>query len=256
MDKQEERKGQPGDKWRILGPAMMVGFGVVAVLLGFTEFKHAHPTTALIVPVALAAFLGGKKAGRVSALIAIAAASFVFIVVDQESLVITKVFHFLVLVLASLMLAWIIGVGKEKLDRKTAALKASEYKYGAITGTANDAIISIDSRSSIISWNAGAERSFGYRADEIMGQSVVELIPSRYREKHKEGLVRYLAGGKAHVIGKTVELMALRRDGSEFSIELSLAEWVEGGQRFFTGVLRDISERKKNEKVLSAPVRS
>jgi diguanylate cyclase (GGDEF)-like protein/PAS domain S-box-containing protein len=103
----------------------------------------------------------------------------------------------------------------------------------------------------IIGWfNRGAERIFGYRAEEVIGQPVTLLMPERYRELCVAGLDRYLRTGEARVVGSTTELVGLRKDGSEFPIEMSLGETHEDGERLFTGVIRDVTERKEVESVV------
>jgi len=103
----------------------------------------------------------------------------------------------------------------------------------------------------LIRWfNRGAERIFGYTAEEVIGRPVTLLMPERYRELCVAGLNRYLRTGEARVVGGTTELVGLRNDGSEFTIEMSLGETHENGQRLFTGVIRDITERKRTEDAL------
>ena len=140
----------------------------------------------------------------------------------------------------------------ETFDRAEfqAALRSWELRFRAITESAPDAIISADSRGLIDSWNKGAERMFGYSAEEIVGRPVRILMPERYRALHQKGLERVNAGGESRVIGSIVELSGLRKDGTEFPLELSLATWITGGERYFGGILRDITERKRTEEGL------
>jgi PAS domain S-box-containing protein len=113
----------------------------------------------------------------------------------------------------------------------------------ALVEAAPDAIVTADAAGRIVSWNAAAERTFGYSRLEVIGQSLTLLIPERLRAQHEEGLARVAAGGERHVIGGSAELVAVRRGGEEFPIELSLSTWVEDGDRFFGGIIRDISRR-------------
>lgn len=126
----------------------------------------------------------------------------------------------------------------------TRALAVSEHRMEAILESADDAIISIDDRGRVVLWNRGASEMFGYTPDEVMGELVATVIPQRFREAHAEGIARVAAGGERHVIGQTVELAGLHRDGREFPIELSLGTWVTDDQRFYSGIIRDITERK------------
>jgi len=129
-------------------------------------------------------------------------------------------------------------------------LTGSERHFRAVAESANDAIISGAETGNIMGWNAAAEKLFGYTKAEITGQPLTVLMPERFRNPHREGLARVAAGGVAHVIGKTVELAGLRKDGSEFPLELSLAQWQGSDGQFFTGFIRDITERKQKEEEL------
>jgi diguanylate cyclase (GGDEF)-like protein/PAS domain S-box-containing protein len=129
-------------------------------------------------------------------------------------------------------------------------LRKSEARYRTILDTAFEAIVTI-TPDGIVSWfNSGAERIFGYRADEVIGQPVTLLMPERYRDLCVAGLHRYLQTGEARVVGGTTELVGLRKDGGEFPIEMSLGETHENGERLFTGMIRDVTERKRAESAL------
>jgi diguanylate cyclase (GGDEF)-like protein/PAS domain S-box-containing protein len=129
-------------------------------------------------------------------------------------------------------------------------LRKSEARYRTVLDAAFDAIVTI-TPDGIVRWfNRGAERIFGHRAEEVIGQPVTLLMPERYRDLCVAGLHRYLRTGEARVVGVTTELVGLRKDGSEFPIEMSLGETHENGERLFTGVIRDITERKRTEDAL------
>lgn len=132
-------------------------------------------------------------------------------------------------------------------ENELSELLESEERFHQLVETANDAIISIESCGNVIFWNNGAEAMFGYSADEISGRSLTLIIPERFREAHIHGMNNLLSTGMSRVIGKTIELIGLRRDGSEFPIELSLTTWKTKAGTFFTGIIRDITERKKAE---------
>jgi PAS domain S-box-containing protein len=109
------------------------------------------------------------------------------------------------------------------VERKRAdeALRESEMKFRCVAQSAVDAIISSDSKGLITSWNRGAELIFGYQEDEVLGGPLTMLMPERYRYAHKQGMERVNSTGETPVIGKIVELHGLRKDGSEFPLELS-----------------------------------
>lgn len=130
-------------------------------------------------------------------------------------------------------------------SRTLEALENSEERYRTVAQTANDAIISVDGHGHIIFWNNSAELTFGYSFDEVVGRPLTFIMPERFWESHQEAMSRVISTGKSNIVGKTVEMAGLRRDGSEFPIELSLATWGTREGIFFTGIIRDITERKK-----------
>jgi len=137
-----------------------------------------------------------------------------------------------------------------KLIRTIKGYKESEGRYRAVTESAIDAIISADNKGNIISWNGGAETMFGYELTEVLGRPLTLIIPEQYRDHHINGLERVRSTGEYKVVGTTVELQGLRKDGSEFPLELSLSAWTSGQEEFYTGIIRDISERKIYERRL------
>lgn len=155
-------------------------------------------------------------------------------------------------------LAGLVGLGvlfrrverMEILAHSAAAIEKSERRFRAVAESANDAIINADSVGKVVEWNLSAERLFGYTKAEIIGQPLTVLMPERFRNLHSEGLARVVAGGTPHVIGKTVELAGLHKDGSEFPLEFSLAQWQAAEGQFFTAIIRDITERKRAEQAL------
>src|SRR4028119_1819855 len=158
-----------------------------------------------------------------------------------------------------------------QLDEK---LRKSEARYRTVLDAAFDAIVTITPEGIVRWFNRGAERIFDHKAEEVVGQPVTLLMPERYRDLCVAGLHRYLRTGEARVVGGTTELVGpredgrafpsasapgdtaggrgvvgatgrvgLRKDGSEFPIEMSLGETHKDGERLFTSVIRDITER-------------
>jgi PAS domain S-box-containing protein len=127
------------------------------------------------------------------------------------------------------------------------ALRESETKFRSVMESAIDAIISADVSGDIRSWNSAATALFGFTEEEVIGQPIELIIPERFRKLHQEGLHRVSSGGASRVIGKTVEVAAVRKNGGEFPVELSLATWFLDKERYYTGIIRDISERKQAE---------
>jgi len=140
----------------------------------------------------------------------------------------------------------------EARKRAEEALRESEERFRAVAETATDAIVAADKSGHITYCNPGAERIFGYAARDAIGRPLTLLMPQRFHDAHRQGLARFLTTGEARVVGRTVELVGQRKDGTEFPLELSLASWKVGGDTFFAGILRDITERKRAEELLRA----
>ncbi len=148
---------------------------------------------------------------------------------------------------------YFIGAIEDITERKRAeeALRKSEAHTRAIVETAMDAIITITGFGLIQSFNGTAERIFGYSAEETVGRDIRMLMPERFKAAHQAGFRRYLKTREARVVGKSpVELIGRRKDGVEFPLEFSLGEMREAGDVLFTGIIRDITERKRTEKAL------
>ncbi len=124
----------------------------------------------------------------------------------------------------------------------------SEERKSAVLRSTLDSILSMNAAGIVTDFNPAAVRAFGYTPDEAIGRALGDLIvPERLREAHRAGLARYLETGEERVIGKRLELPALRKDGTEFDCELTITRSDIAGEAAFTGVLRDISDRKKIE---------
>ena len=135
----------------------------------------------------------------------------------------------------------------EETERKRAeeALRKNESQLRAILNTAADAIISIDRSGIITGVNPATERMFGFTQDELIGQNVNVLMPPPYRDEHDGYLRRYRETGEAHIIGIGRELAGRRKDGSAFPVDLAVSDTNQHG---FTGMIRDISDRKELQK--------
>jgi len=141
------------------------------------------------------------------------------------------------------------NTGKDKPEhpRPEEYLLESERRFRSVVQTAKDAIILADGSGNIIAWNRAAQTIFGYQEEEVMGQPLTMVMPERYRDAHRQGIARLQSGGEAHVIGTTVELHGLRKDGSEFPLELSIGTWQATEGPYYSGIIRDITDRKRAE---------
>ncbi len=135
--------------------------------------------------------------------------------------------------------------------RTAETLRESEARTQAILNTAVDGIITIDEQGIIQSLNPAAERVFGYSAAEVLGKNISILAPSPYREGHDRYIADYIKTGQRKVIGIGRQVLGLRKDGSTFPMDLAVSEWEGGGRRMFTGIVRDITRRKRAEQDLA-----
>ena len=129
-------------------------------------------------------------------------------------------------------------------------LRAREAHLQSILATVPDAMIVITENGTMQSFSHAAERLFGWTADEVIGRNVRMLMPEPYREQHDGYLDRYLTTGERRIIGMGRVVVGERRDGSTFPMELAVGEMISGDQRFFTGFVRDLSERQQTEQRL------
>jgi PAS domain S-box-containing protein len=123
--------------------------------------------------------------------------------------------------------------------------RSLEDRFRALAGATPDAIVTADHLGRITYVNHATEALFGRSAVALLGQPLTVLMPERLREAHTQGLARYLSTRVATVIGKTLEMPALRSDGTEITIELSIATWAARSETSFAAIIRDISERKR-----------
>jgi PAS domain S-box-containing protein len=135
---------------------------------------------------------------------------------------------------------------EERLGQEERELNRSEVRKAAIVDSALDCIVTIDHEGCITEFNPAAEHTFGYPRDGVLGKHLADvIIPPSLREKHRQGFARYLATGEARMLGKRIEIMAVRADGSEFPVELAITRIPLEGLPSFTGYLRDITERRR-----------
>jgi two-component system sensor kinase FixL len=136
---------------------------------------------------------------------------------------------------------------RERDVETTRHLAAREAHLRSILDTVPEAMIVIDIAGIMQSFSQAAERLFGYRAEEALGRNVSMLMPPPYRDNHDGFLARYLATGERHIIGIGRVVVCQRRDGSTFPMELAVGEMQSAGSRFFTGFIRDLTERQKTD---------
>lgn len=127
-----------------------------------------------------------------------------------------------------------------------ATLRQREERYRLAIGVAADGVVTIDEQSRILFANPGLERIFGYSRPEFLGQSLTMLMPEELRPRHAAALQRYLATGERTLVWEGVELTGRHKSGQLIRLEVSFAEGTAGGVRFFTGIVRDVSTRRRS----------
>jgi PAS domain S-box-containing protein len=127
------------------------------------------------------------------------------------------------------------------------ALEQSEERFRSLAENASDAMITIDARSKVVFANPAAERLFGYTAEQLANMRLTQLMPERFREAHREGVKRHERTGARRIPWSGVEFIGLTREDREIPLEITLGEYVRDGRTYFTGIIRDITERRRTE---------
>ncbi len=236
----------------ILAGALTVAVTFIAafaVVISFPENTLLHVTAALVILLSslllslrVTTFIAAATITGMSLLVIFAQLE---LVAAFQALVIVFIFSAFIMVTATLRQRDL-----EQIKQQSLKLSESEERYRTLVGAASDAVISTDSLGSIVFWNKAAENIFGYSADEVVGKQLTRIMPERSRQARQRGLGRMISTGESRAIGKTVEKVGLKKDGSEFPLELSLARWKVGAGIFFTAIVRDITERKQAEEAL------
>jgi two-component system cell cycle sensor histidine kinase/response regulator CckA len=145
---------------------------------------------------------------------------------------------------------YLLDISERKQRERIAA--ASEARSRAMLAAALDCVITVDHHGAILEFNPAAERTFGYERSEVIGQDIAELlVPLRLRKAHSAGLARYLSTGESRVLGRRLEMPALRADGGELMVELSIVRVELPGTAVFTAYMRDITEKLDREAELA-----
>jgi two-component system sensor histidine kinase/response regulator len=145
------------------------------------------------------------------------------------------------------------GIARDITERKQAQRELEETlaRTQLLLDSAMDAVICMDNQGKVLIWNSRAEAIFGYTEEQALGRAVADLIvPPVYRERHRQGMARYMETGQRKIIGTRVEVIGMRADGSQFPIELTIGSLWDKGNTLFSAYVRDITERKQTEDLL------
>lgn len=157
--------------------------------------------------------------------------------------------EFVIVILIGAVIAWMGGLlhhARRITDRTLGELDAREAHLRSILDTVLDATVVIEKSGTITSFNAAAVRQFGYSEAEVVGQNVRILMPEPYRHEHDGYINRYMETGEKRIIGVDRVVVGRRKDGSTFPMKLAVGEFKSGGQSYFTGFIRDLTEREES----------
>jgi two-component system sensor kinase FixL len=236
---------------RVWGYVIAIGgialaFGLILLL---SSVYDPRPRLLLLLPaLAGAVLVGGRGPGLVATALSVAAA--VWIAVDRDIAAPDAAIEILALAGLGLGAVWLAGRAaflRQQAVEKSTDLSAERAFLQSVLDTVPDAIMVIDDHGTLRSFSPASERLFGYAEHEVVGQNVKILMPSPHQQNHDTYLEKYRATGQRHIIGIGRVVAGKRRDGTTFPLELSVGEINGPSGRFFTGFIRDLTERQAAE---------
>lgn len=231
-----------GTWWAYLvAAAIPVGLLGIRLVLGYApdEWPVYLPFLAAIL---VSAYLGGIKPGLVATAVSA-------VLLDLYILPPTEGWPGLAGLLQPRW--WLLIGGGALASVVLDALRRSSQRYRGVVESSLDAIVVIDRAGRIEEFSPAAERMFGHSAATVLGREMADVIvPPPFRERHRAGLARFLATGEARVMGRRIEMSALRADGTEFPVEISIHPGGTPAQPLFTGFIRDLTDQRKQEAAL------
>jgi two-component system sensor kinase FixL len=222
--------------------ALALREALAPLLPGQTVFLYFVP------PVLLAAWIGGLGPGLLATLLSLLSA--LFLIANAPAISTPVIINSAAFTVIGVGVSWggeLLRRGRLRQILMTRETLAREAHLQSILDTVPEAMIVIDEHGLIQSFSSAAERLFGYRGGDAIGQNVKILMPAPYRENHDTYLHRYKTTGERRIIGIGRVVVGQRRDGSTFPMELAVGEMKSGEQRFFTGFIRDLTERQRTE---------
>ncbi|WP_457660455.1 oxygen sensor histidine kinase FixL [Sinorhizobium medicae] len=246
------RLGQKLVRWRGDGISAYV-LGTVAVLnilaikLAFRElFGDSFLLLSLTPAVLVVAMVGGLKPITFAAGLSLLAASSLRWIENPFEPTIGELIAFSSTLLLIVALGEVLQAARRAIDRTEGVVRARDAHLRSILDTVPDATVVSATDGTIVSFNAAAVRQFGYAEEEVIGQNLRILMPEPYRHEHDGYLQRYMATGEKRIIGIDRVVSGQRKDGSTFPMKLAVGEMRSGGERFFTGFIRDLTEREES----------
>ncbi len=226
----------------------LLAFAVIAVtlavLIALDGVFSGNAALLLFVPaIVLASVVGGGGAGLFATLLALLGAFSPGTAHDGT----TGIVLVAVVGAASATMGGLLHAARRTTEWTESALQARETHLRTILDTALDATVVIEQDGSIVSFNAAAVRQFGYAEAEVTGRNVSILMPEPYHTEHDRYLERYMRTGDKRIIGIDRVVIGRRKDGSTFPMKLAVGEMKSGGKSYFTGFIRDLTERQESE---------
>jgi len=235
-------------RWSPYAVALVLVLGTFAVRLALGNTLAASAVGLLFTPTILvAAIMGGRLPGLFATLVATPAV-FYFIWQRGDTLT-SSIFNLLLFVVVGAIIAWLAGLlhrARTDWAATRATLERREAHLQSVLDTVPDATVVIEVDGTMTSFNRAAVRQFGYEPEEVIGRNVSMLMPSPYREQHDGYLHRYINTGEKRIIGIDRVVVGRRKDGSTFPMKLAVGETRTDGKVYFTGFIRDLTEREES----------
>ena len=235
-------EGRPG--YLLAAVMVAAAFALRFLLQGVLDDRA---TFTLFVPAILVASMtGGIGPGLLAVVLSLGGVFWLDALQADEA---TSPVELVVFAVVGFAIAWMgemLHHARKAIDRTESALDAREAHLRSILDTVLDATVVIETDGTIVSFNAAAVRQFGYSEQEVVGQNVRQLMPEPYRHEHDGYMHRYLATGEKRIIGVDRVVVGRRKDGSTFPMKLAVGEMKSGGKTYFTGFIRDLTEREES----------
>lgn len=237
------RSWPPAHGYAFAASAVLIAFLLRYFLMGVLDDRAIY--ILFVPPILLAALSGGFGPGTMAVVLSICSASYLRSL-TPGGIQVPELLVFLFVGVAIASMGELLREARRETTKAEQALDTREAHLRSILDTVLDATIVSDHEGTIVSFNTAAERQFGYSEGEVVGQNLRMLMPQPYRKEHDGYLHRYLTTGEKRIIGVDRVVVGQRKDGSTFPMKLAVGEMRTGGKRFFTGFVRDLTEREES----------
>lgn len=221
---------------------VLLAFVLRYFLMGLLDDRAIY--ILFVPPILLAAVTGGCGPGSLAVVLSVSSAVYLRSM-TPGGVQVPELLVFVLVSVAIVVMGELLRAGQKEVSEAKEALDTREAHLRSILDTVLDATIVSDQEGTIVSFNAAAVRQFGYSEGEAVGQNLRMLMPQPYRHEHDGYMNRYLTTGEKRIIGVDRVVVGQRKDGSTFPMKLAVGETKTGGRRFFTGFVRDLTEREE-----------